>query len=297
MRIAITGASGLLGRHLIPRLANNGHTIVASKHSYGFSIDRTVLEAPLDLADDDSIIAFVETSAADLVIHGAAMTDVDGCERNPEQAKRINADATRVLANAVRRANKRIVYISTDYVFDGTDGPYDESRAPNPINVYGATKLRGEEAVLNAGSQSLVVRAAGYLGPGLPGKPTFAERTAQRILHDPPVRVAIDQKSNITPIEFLADGIVDLIEEGIIGIRHVAPEEIVSRYEFAAMLAEILGAPKSAVEGVPYAKLNRDAARPLDGGLISQFPRKTKCPTLKTALESFKALYLSTDNH
>lgn len=295
MRIAITGASGLLGRHLIPRLVANGHEIVASKHSRDIETNQPIEELPLDLNDDESIVRFVEKSNADLLIHSAAFSDVDGCDREPEKAERMNAVASGVVMDEARKTNMRLVYISTDYVFDGADGPYDETSQPNPINEYGRTKLKGEEAALRGGAQALVVRAAGFLGPGLPGKPTFAERTAQKILHEAPVKVAMDQKSNITPIEFLSDGIVELIEDGAIGIRHVAPNEIVSRYEFASMLARLLGAPDDAVQGVPYAELNREAQRPLNGGLITQFPLDTQCLPLEKALEAFKDRYLSAD--
>ncbi|MBD3299095.1 MAG: sugar nucleotide-binding protein [candidate division Zixibacteria bacterium] len=295
MRIAITGASGLLGRHLIPRLVAKGHEIVASKHSRDIQTDQPIEELPFDLNDDDSIIHFVEKSDADLLIHSAAFSDVDGCDREPQKAERMNAVASGAAMDEARKTNMRLVYISTDYVFDGADGPYDETSQPNPINEYGRTKLKGEVAALRGGAQALVVRAAGFLGPGLPGKPTFAERTAQKILHEAPVKVAIDQKSNITPIEFLSEGIVELIEDGAIGIRHVAPNEIISRYEFASMLARLLGAPHDAVQGVPYAELNREAQRPLKGGLITQFPLDTQCPPLEKALEAFKDRYLSAD--
>lgn len=268
MRVAVTGASGLLGRHLMTSLTKAGHTVVAATHVTSLPVATPVESHPLDLLDHDSLARFVDAASADWIIHGAALADVDRCEREPEFAYAVNADATIALLDHVARTSARMLYISTDYVFDGQAGPYDEAASTNPINVYGMSKLRGEEAVLNA-EHHVTVRSSSFLGVGLPGKPTFAERIIEHLQHAPPVRAPVDQYSNVTPVEYLARGIVALLHPDARGIYHLVGCEIISRSDLTTRLAALLGLPSNAVQGVPYASLTRDASRPLNGGLIS----------------------------
>jgi dTDP-4-dehydrorhamnose reductase len=268
LRIAITGASGLLGKALIVA-ASPRHQIIAAVHSTNV-IARQFLEVvPLDLTEPESIERFIDAAAPDLIIHSAAITDVDLCEREPELARSHNAEPTRQLAHALRRTKTRIVYLSTDYVFDGTSGPYTETDIPHPINVYGQTKLAGEEAILELGDRAAVVRSASFLGKGGPGRPTFAEHMLETMRERPPLKAAHDQSSNITPIDELASGILRLAESGAPGIWHIAHPRILSRYEFALLLAKAANLDPAFVERVDYASLLRAAARPLRGGLVT----------------------------
>lgn len=268
MRIAITGASGLLGRALLDA-AGDKHQLVAAYHSAEI-LDRKYLEQyPFDLTDEKSIRHFVQSANADLIIHGAAITDVDLCEREPTLAQRLNADATRRMVDVIRNTSTRIVYISTDYVFDGSDGPNAETDSPNPINVYGRSKLDGEVAIQSLAERAAIVRSASFLGHGSADRPTFVERMLEAMRTRPPLLAASDQRSNVTPIDELANGIMRVIEAGASGIWHIAHPDILSRYELALMLAEGAGIDSSLVRQVKYESLNRDAARPLKGGLKS----------------------------
>lgn len=282
MRIAITGASGLLGRALIASATARHHVIAASHRSViadplqsrhpreGGNPCPPATRVPLDLSKPDSILKFVELSHPAVIIHAAAITDVDLCEREPHLAGALNAVATRQLADAVRKTAARIVYLSTDYVFDGSSGPYAETDAPRPINVYGRTKLDGENAILTLGARAAVVRSSSFLGHGGPNRPTFAERMVETIRDHPPLQAPGDQRSNITPVEELAEGILRLVESGLSGIWHIAHPRILSRYDLAAMMAKLAGLDPTRIKRVEYVSLKRPANRPLHGGLTAE---------------------------
>jgi dTDP-4-dehydrorhamnose reductase len=285
VRIAITGASGLLGRALI-ETASSRHQIVAAFHSTKIPEHPSLELAPLDLTAADSILQFFDIAKPDLVIHSAAVTDVDLCEREPKLAQALNADATRQLVAATRGTTVRIIYVSTDYVFDGSAGPYTETDETHPINVYGRTKLEGEGAVLTAGNRHAIVRTAGFLGCGGPSRPTFVERMLETIRDHLPLRAASDQVSNITPVDELASGIMRLIESGATGIWHIAHPQIISRYDLGIMLARLAAADPSRIERINYDSLHRAARRPLRGGLKTEKASRDLTLTYRPLKES-----------
>jgi dTDP-4-dehydrorhamnose reductase len=288
LRVAVTGASGLLGRALVHHLIAQGHHVVAGVHRVDSAIPDRATKLSLDLLDRTSVQRFVEESAAGLIIHSAAMTDVDGCEREPAEAESLNSAATEHLMDAVANSDCRVVYISTDYVFDGRSGPKHEDDSPAPINVYGRTKLQGEEVVREAGEQHAIVRSSSFLGVGTTGHPTFAEAMVRRMQADPPLMAATDQRSNITSVEHLAAAIVEIGTHGYNGIWHVAGEEILSRYRFALQLARLFDLDDKVVEPVKYERLNRAAPRPLDGGLLTNRHLATAPMSLSDSLTRWR---------
>lgn len=245
----------------------------------------------LDLLDRGSIVQFVETALPDCVIHSAAMTDVDHCEQRPELALSINATGVESLVKALGGSGCRLILLSTDYVFNGKDGPYDEGAVPKPINVYGGTKLAAEEIVQTVARSSTIIRSASFLGIGSPNRPTWAEKLVATMLERPPVPAATDQRSNITPVGFLADAIVEVVETGQTGLLHIAGDAILSRHEFAQKLARLFDLRSEVVRAVQYRDLNRPAPRPLNGGLISRHTLSTVQVPLDVALARWKTEY------
>jgi dTDP-4-dehydrorhamnose reductase len=287
-RIAVSGATGLLGRVLVPRLASRGHAVIAGRHQSGHDVFSGVTSISLDLLDPDSVAHFVDQAEANWVIHAAALTDVDRCEHEPELASAINTEATGHLVRAMVRTPSRLVFLSTDYVFDGTSGPYDETASEAPINVYGRTKLAAERLIQTAGQEHVIIRSASFLGIGLPGRPTFAEKMVQTMRESPPLLAAIDQCSNITPVEFLAAWIIEIIETAQSGVRHIAGDQILSRLDFALRLARLFELRDDAVRAVHFHELRRTARRPLNGGLITRFALSTPPIPLGAALADWK---------
>jgi dTDP-4-dehydrorhamnose reductase len=296
MRIAITGASGLLGRALITA-ASPHHRIIAATHTAPVISDPSIETVPLDLSDPDSISRFVEAASANVIIHTAAIADVDCCEREPELARSLNAAATRLIVDNLRGSSSRLVYISTDYVFDGTGGPYNESDRPHPINVYGQTKLDGETAVLALEEQAATVRSASFLGHGDARHPTFAEHMLETMRERPPLRAPHDQFSNVTPVDGLAAGIIEIVESCRAGIWHIAHPQILSRYDLAMMMAELAGIDPACVEPVSYESLHRPAARPLRGGLKTDKATEALAIWWRPLRESVSAFLRQTRSH
>ena len=291
LHVAVTGASGLLGRALVDALMQRGHKVIAGVHRARHAWPPGMEILPLDLTIERSVSEFATLAQADWIIHAAGMTDVDRCETEAASAALLNHAATRTLVDAVRTMPTRIVYLSTDYVFDGQNGPYREDGKPNPINVYGRTKYEGETAVRDAGAKQVIVRSAGFLGIGGPERPTFVERMIDTMRHHPPLRAAYDQLSNITPVEYLARSIVEIIEGGWSGLWHVAGQGVVSRYDLALQLARLLDVPSTEVQRVAYAELGRPAKRPLNGGLVVEKAianLSTRCDPLDLALRKWK---------
>jgi len=288
-RIAVTGASGLLGRALIPHLLAQGHEVVAGIHQSDVETPGDATKLQLDLLNRKSIQRFVNEANPDVIIHSAAWTDVDGCEREHDKAEFLNATATEHLLEAVGELNCRVVYISTDYVFDGRSGPRSEDDPPAPINIYGLTKLQGEKAVRKAGAQHAIVRSSSFLGVGSGDRLTFVEAMVRRMKSDPPLKVAIDQRANVTPVDYLARGIAEIATNGYEGVWHVAGKDILSRFELARQLTQLFDLDEDLVEPVKFEELNRVAPRPLDGGLLSNRALTIPPISLSDSLADWKA--------
>ncbi len=227
MRIVITGSAGQLGRALQARLA--GHELLL-----------------LDLPQHD-ITSWSQTRAAivnyqpDLVIHGAAMTDVERCEREPDLAYRVNALGTQNTALACQECGARMVYVSTDYVFDGTkDGPYCEWDAPNPQSVYARSKLAGEQITQSLLSQFYIVRTAWLYNNG--GK-NFISSVLRFAAERDKLYYVTDEVGSPTYAPDLADGIAQLVNYPLYGIYHLTNAGVCSRYEWAKAVLEMAGRP------------------------------------------------------
>ncbi|MBN3824742.1 dTDP-4-dehydrorhamnose reductase [Burkholderia sp. Ac-20384] len=189
-RILVTGANGQLGFELARTLAPHGHVIAA---------DRTVV----DLADLDRLRGAICDLRPDLIINAAAYTAVDGAESEPDLAMRVNGEAPGIIADEAVRAGAMVIHYSTDYVFDGRkDEPYIETDSTGPLNVYGRTKLAGEQAIARAGGKHLVFRTSWVYGTR--GKNFLLTMRALAEKHDT-LRVVADQIGAPTWSETLAD--------------------------------------------------------------------------------------------
>lgn len=255
MRILVTGAGGQLGHDLALALGN--HEIVLA--------DR----AMLDVTDAASVQALAGTFRPEAVIHAAAWTDVDGCEGDPERARLTNVEGSRNVVDAAPDAF--VVVVSTDYVFDGTlTRAYVEDDVPNPLQVYGRTKLDGERAALEAGARVAIARTAWLYGARLAGGDparnfvTAILRAAAR----GPVDVVDDQVGSPTWTGDLARALVSLVERATPGVFHVASRGEVSRADFARAILGGAGMDPALVRGCSTAEASpRPAARPMHAPL------------------------------
>jgi dTDP-4-dehydrorhamnose reductase len=231
MRILITGAGGQLGRALQTRFAE--HDPIALSHSQ------------LDTSDRAAVLAYAG-QRLDLIIHAAAMTDVDGCERDPEAAYHANAQGTQNVALLAQRCDAAMVYISTDYVYDGRKGaPYWEWDATNPLSVYGTSKLAGEWFVQTLLRRFYIARTAWVYGPDGNNFPKKILALSER---HPKLSVVTTESGHPTYAPHLADALHRLVQSEAYGMYHMVNEGCVSRYELARAVLAVAGKQDYPVE-------------------------------------------------
>ncbi len=224
MRLVITGALGQLGRSL--QQALKAH-------------DLLLIDLPEHDVTQPDIVGTIEDFRPDLVIHAAAMTDVDRCELNPDAAYKVNALGTQHVALACQRCDAALLYVSTDYVFDGTKAePYLEFDEPKPLGVYGRSKLAGELLVRDLLTRFYIVRTAWLYGRG--GK-NFVTKILELAEEREELSVVTNEIGSPTYAPDLAEAIARLIEHPLYGIYHLANEGSCSRYEFAQRILELAG--------------------------------------------------------
>ncbi|HZC82303.1 MAG TPA: dTDP-4-dehydrorhamnose reductase, partial [Nitrospiraceae bacterium] len=212
--------------------------------------------------------AKIAATHPDLVIHASGYTDVDGCERNPDTAFQINAIGTRYVAAGAAKANAKLLYLSTDYVFDGLKtAPYTERDPVNPLNVYGRSKLAGEEEALKSSRRTLVLRTSWLYG--VHGK-NFVKTILSLAVTQPEVRVVDDQRGSPTYARHLAQVIAGLIRSDVMGVIHAGGEGECSRYEFAKAILQEAGLGCRVVP-ISTAESGRLASRPSYSALSTAF--------------------------
>lgn len=257
MRVLITGASGLLGVNLALEAAKV-HTVYGQINALPL---KGVPFAQLsgDLLVEGAVERMMETAQPDWVIHGAALADVDACEKMPELAEQLNARLPGRIAQACK-GKARLVHISTDAVFDGTKPQYTEEDIPNPLGVYARTKLEGERAVLKNNPDAVVARI-NIFGWSLYGKRSLAEWFFYNLQAGLPVKGFTDVYFRTQLASDLADILLQMLEQRLSGLYHVVGADCVSKYDFALEIARRLGAPESHVSPVKVQEFGLKAAR------------------------------------
>jgi dTDP-4-dehydrorhamnose reductase len=257
----VTGSSGLLGRRLVSALSDT-HEVVG--------IDQYVPEGRKDLAVDISerqrTIESIVTTAPGVVVHTAAETNVDRCETERDHARRINVDGTANIVDACAKVGAKLILISTDYVFDGTKGNYRETDEPNPVCVYGLTKLEAERITATTLSDYLIIRTSVLYG-WHPTKLNFATWVLKGLRERQALRVVNDHINSPTFADNLADAIQKAMERHSQGILHIAGNEGISRFDFALRIARHFSLEETLLVPVEMKDLSWIARRPRDSSL------------------------------
>lgn len=272
VKILVTGANGMLGQDLCPMLEDNGYDVIETDiHN-------------LDITDYKACKAIISKENPDIVIHCAAYTNVDKAEEDLVTATRINVKGTENIAKTCAEFDITLVYISTDYIFDGTkDSPYTPNDKPNPINNYGLTKLQGENFVKKYCQNFYIIRTSWLYGHH--GK-NFVE-TMLALKAKDELKVVNDQYGCPTWTVELANGIVDIIENKEFGIYHVCGSGNTSWYEFAKEIFEIERI-KTNLKPCSTEEFPRPAKRPK----YSIMDNNGICRNWKVALKEYLALRL-----
>lgn len=235
--IIITGSSGMLGHSLCKLLSDSNRVYSLARHPYKAG---KIFSHKVDLTDERSTVNSVKNISPDLVIHAAALTDVDYCETHPEEAYTINVQATKNILRASEGSAKLFIYISSDFVFDGRVGNYDESAIPNPLNVYGETKLKGEELVLESGLRCLILRTSLYGWNVLP-KCSIAEAIINSLREGKEFTPFIDQYFSPIFTYTLGKLLWGLVKKDQVGVFHVGTDRSISKYDFSILVARVFG--------------------------------------------------------
>ncbi len=267
MTILLTGASGLLGRKILEKLIDKKDKIIALYNRNPVQVySNNVTTIRMDISNTVELEDLIMKTKPDIIIHTAALTNVDQCEVDKRKAWKINVEATRSIVRAAKVAKSYIVYVSTDYVFDGEKGLYTEKDLPNPINYYGLTKLIGEELVRSSDLLYTIIRPSAIYGIG-GSKKSFAEYVIEKLSKGEEVYAVTDQYVSPTLNTLLADAILEIIDMKPMGILHVAGERM-NRYEFALKIAETFNLPKEKIHKASMKDMKHwKARRPRDSSL------------------------------
>jgi dTDP-4-dehydrorhamnose reductase len=284
MRALVIGGSGQVGRALLDALAERGHAVTGTHH-------RTpVAGMPrLDLADTAAVAGLMADLRPDWIFCTGALTHVDYCEDHPGEAERINRHGPGAVAAAAAGVGARVVLFSTDYVFEGSAGPYSEDDPPRPLSVYGRTKLEGEQALTASGVRALVIRTSWVYGPDHQAK-NFVCQLIRRCRAGERMLVPADQVSTPTYNQDLAGASVELAERDVAGVLHVAGPTVLDRHAFALLAADVFDLDPSLISPVTTASLGQRAPRPLRGGLRADRVRRILATPLRTAHEGLEAM-------
>ncbi len=252
MRLAVFGASGQLGQVLPPHFPHAEISLFPSER--------------IDISDLLAVQSAVSAVRPDVVINAAAMTDVDGCEKDPEAAFRANALGPRWLAQEVSRSGALLVQVSTDFVFPGRpEGSYHEWDIAHPVQVYGQSKLAGEEEVRSSGCRHLIVRTAWLYGGFDRG---FVLAILRKALAGQSLRVVVDQVGSPSFTHDIAGGIAKLLALGVTGTVHLANHGSVSRFGLAEVILREAGIDVP-LEPISSEEISAPALRPADTSLTS----------------------------
>ena len=247
MRVLVTGAKGMLANALLPCLKNQHEVVGVDLNDFDISQEAAVQKAFRDLRPE-------------FVYHLAAYTDVDGCEANPTLAVQVNADGTGNLARSCAEVGAAMLYVSTDYVFDGSGNrPWREDDTPNPLSVYGKSKLQGEQAVVRYLKPHLIARSSWLFGPK--GK-NFVSTILKLAAERDELRVVSDQRGSPTYTRHLALKLAQFIDVKSYGIYHVTGSGSCSWFEFTQAILKLSGFNRVRVVPISTQESARRAPRP-----------------------------------
>ena len=268
MKVLITGATGRLGRALLIKMPSDIEIEVCLEPTDQFTPEFPWFRS--DICDREKIIRALTCSEPDVVIHLAALTDVDGCESDPDMAFLVNRDGTAYIAEACSLCSAKIVYVSTDYIFDGLHGPYTEEDKPNPLSVYGRSKLEGEYAASNGVENSLIVRISVPFGIRAGDvKHNFISWLVEELAAGNSVEIVDDQYTTPAFMDELSDVLWTFVQKDVHGIVHYGTSDRLSRYEMAIDVCRTMGYSEELVKPVKTEALGLLAKRPLESGFVT----------------------------
>ncbi len=261
-KVLITGANGQLGNSVLQQLYGK-YTILATDISHKNSFSDITYQ-PLDITDSKKVNSTLSNFNPDVIVNLAAFTDVDGCESNPEKAYLLNTKSVEMLT---KKFTGQFIQISTDYIFDGTNGPYSEDDIPNPKSVYGKTKLDSEKVLHNSKMAWCIIRTNVLFDYYHSTQASFIKWVVDSLNSKKSIKIVNDQWNNPTWTVKLAEFIDLVIKKNVKGIYNYGGADYLNRLEFAQLIADIFELDKSLISPISTDSLKQIAPRPLRGGL------------------------------
>lgn len=264
MKILVTGANGLLGQKLVALLSQERDIeLIATGRGVNRNPDGGYAYLSADLHNLEGIRAFLELSPPDAIIHCAAMTQVDECEQYQDLCWKINVDATQNLLEIAKDLGSYFLYVSTDFVFDGLNGPYSETDSPNPISHYGKSKLAAEKLVLESDVKHAIVRTVLVYGTSHdPSRSNLVLWVKNSLEEGKEIKVVNDQWRTPTLAEDLARGCYRVVKGQHEGIYHISGEGMRSPYEMALEVARAYSLDGSLIQEVDGSTFTQAGKRP-----------------------------------
>jgi dTDP-4-dehydrorhamnose reductase len=269
MRILITGSNGLLGQKLVELISTQEHYLIATAKS------KLVIDLPkgefhsLDITNREEVEKVILSSQPDVIINTAAMTQVDQCETEKEKCWANNVTAVENLVSVCEKTKKNLVHVSTDFIFDGTHGPLDETAKPNPLSYYGESKLAAEVAIQNSNIDWAILRTVLVFGVTQDMSRSNIVLWVKKSLEEgKPINVVNDQWRTPTLAEDLAMGCYLAATKKATGIYNISGDEMMTPYDIAIATAEFFRLNKSLITQTDSTKFKQPAARPPKTGFI-----------------------------
>lgn len=277
MKIMVTGSNGLLGQKLIHQLANRpdvtllatarGNNRLKKQAGYAYT--------SLDITDGPAVLALCQAWQPDAIIHTAAMTQVDDCEDQQAACWELNVTAVDHLIRAAEAVNAHLVHLSTDFIFDGAAGPYDETAAPNPLSFYGKSKLAAEKLLLESSISYSIIRTVLVYGVAEDMSRSNIVLWAKGALEKgQPLRIVSDQFRTPTLAEDLAQGCILAAMKRAQGIYNISGKDQMSVLELVKRVAKYFDLPTDQISEVSTDTLNQRARRPLVTGFVLDKARR-----------------------
>lgn len=264
MRIFIIGASGLVGSNCLNYLTQQGHTCIGTYFSY--PAQNTVYFDTLNL--DKSENFDINHFQPDLIIHCGALTHVDYCEQHPDESYELTVQSTKNIIQLAQKFQSQLIFISTDYIFDGENGPYSETDEARPISIYGQHKWEAEQLVAHSGLKHIILRITNVYGDEERGK-NFVSRIIDQAIKGQHLILKLPTDQFATPINAadIAKSIALLMNDQKEGIYNIASTDYMNRVQLALRILKYF--PHASYDLIPLStqEINPPAARPLQGGL------------------------------
>ncbi len=277
MKVLVTGANGFLGYYLVDALLHHGHEVIATGRGecrLPFTGQPAFNYLPLDFTDPFRVHDVFQHYAPEVVIHNGAMARVDDCEVKQWEAYTTNVEGTLNLLHNAAEFKSHFIFVSTDFVFDGSRGMYTEKDSPSPVNFYGRTKMEAEEAVKEYPYDWSIVRTVLVYGKPMTGGQNVLSVLCSKLEKGEEYKMVTDQFRTPTYAGDLAKGIVTIVEKKAQGIWHLSGKDVLTPYDMGMKTAAMLGYNRNLIIPVTATVFTQAAKRPTRTGFVIDKARK-----------------------